>query len=155
MADIISSLNINYKSINSIIRNFIISRETDYFTSNPENDSLFYTNKQIYYTPVPFSNSIEVKNRELLKTLIDSVLNNDYKNDTILNKYKTRSYVLIVLLVLTVLSSICFVMLRNIIDEYIICFLFLGLCIILLLITNSVIIKDWERKKYGKEEKGK
>ena len=86
--------------------------------------------------------------------IVCSILKRDEKNYQVslfLKKCKKIEIVLIILLLLGIIGSGISVLLRNVVDAYLICFLVWVLSCLSLWITLRLIMKDWKVNQHGKK----
>lgn len=92
---------------------------------------------------IVFPTDIDI--REIASAILQTSVVSKNKTSTIfLQKCRLIETVLWVALILGIVSSIFFVVIRNVIDPYFVCFLVWILSCISLLVTLRLIIKDWK-----------
>lgn len=69
-----------------------------------------------------------------------------------INKCKKFKKIVLLLMVSGILSAIVSVLVRNVIDTYLFCYMIWILCCISLWITLNLLIKDWTQNKYGQKK---
>ena len=152
MTSDIIRLNGNYKNNNILITHFIKECEIKY----SDETSFRISEVQVRSLDESLVISNDVKNKyvdECISQITELLKPYSTETDIVLKRCIIRQYVLLSFLLLSVVLSVVSILLNGIIGYYIICFIFFELCLVSLLITNSIIISERKNKQHEQKKR--